>query len=275
MPPRIGRNRAIVAALAPPPDQKMPRPPPHAYNLAAAALVACLGAGGVARAAVHDVHTHRFDNGLTLHIAPGHPAPVVAVQAWVGVGSADETAPQAGVAHVVEHMLFKGSSDYGLGELTRAIETGGGEINAWTAFDHTVYHAVLGRDHVDGAIDAIGDALSTPRVDPAELDRERQVILEEIRQGSDDPARSVAQSLFATAYVAHPYRRPVIGTAETVQRLGERDVVDLIRSYYVADNITLVVAGDVDADRVRRSVERRFRAMPSGRPARRVAVEPA
>ncbi len=224
---------------------------------------------------MHDVETHRLDNGLTLHVAAGHPAPVLAVQAWVGVGSADETPRQAGVAHVVEHMLFKGSSAYGVGELTRAIEGAGGEINAWTSFDHTVYHAVLGRDHADAAIDAIGDALTTPRVDPHELDRERQVILEEIRQGSDDPARSVAQSLFATAYVAHPYRRPVIGTAESVQRLGERDVVELIRNYYVADNITLVVAGDVDPARIRRSVERRFRSMPSGRPARRVTMEPA
>jgi zinc protease len=224
---------------------------------------------------MHDVETHRLDNGLTLHVAAGHPSPVVAVQAWVGVGSADEAPPQAGVAHVVEHMLFKGSSAYGAGELTRAIESSGGEINAWTSFDHTVYHAVLGRDHFDAAIDALGDALTTPRVDPSELDRERQVILEEIRQGSDDPARSVAQSLFATAYVAHPYRRPVIGTPETVQRLGERELVEFFRSYYVADNLTLVVVGDVDAARVRRSVERRFRAMPSGRPARWVAAEPA
>lgn len=252
----------------------MPRQRRHAYNLAATVLVAVLGAGREARAAVHDVHTHRFDNGLTLHIAPGHPAPVVAVQAWVGVGSADETAPQAGVAHVVEHMLFKGSTDYGLGELTKAIETGGGEINAWTAFDHTVYHAVLGRDHVDGAIDAIGDALMAPRVDPDELRREREIILEEIRQGSDDPARSVAQSLFATAFVAHPYRRPVIGTAESVQRLGERELIEFFRSYYVADNLTLVIAGDVDPVRVRKSVERRFRAMPAGRPTRCVATEP-
>jgi zinc protease len=247
----------------------MPRTRRHAYDLAAAALVVC-----AAGAAVHDVHTHHFDNGLTLHVAPGHPAPVVAVQAWVGVGSADETAPQAGVAHVVEHMLFKGSSGYGLGELTRAIEAGGGEINAWTAFDHTVYHAVLGRDHIDGAIDAIGDALMAPRVDPDELAREREVILEEIRQGSDDPARSVAQSLFATAFVAHPYRRPVIGTADSVRRLGERELVEFFRSYYVADNLTLVVAGDVDPARVRKSVERRFRAMPAGRPTRCVATEP-
>ena len=223
---------------------------------------------------MHDVETHRLDNGLTLHVAAGHPAPVAAVQAWVGVGSADEAPRVAGVAHVVEHMLFKGSTAYGVGELARAIEGSGGEINAWTSFDHTVFHAVLGRDHLDDAIDALADALTAPRVDPGELERERGVILEEIRQGADDPARSVAQSLFATAYVAHPYRRPVIGTAQTVERLGERELVEFFRSYYVADNIALVVAGDVDPARVRRRVERRFGQMPSGRPARRLASEP-
>ena len=244
----------------------------RAYNFAAALLVAGCG---VASAAVHDVHTHRFDNGLTLHVAPGHPSPVVAVQAWVGVGSADEPAHVAGVAHAVEHMLFKGSSDYGLGELTRTIEAGGGEINAWTAFDHTVYHAVLGADHADAAIDALGDTLLAPRVDPEELARERDVILNEIRQGADDPARSVAQSLFATSFVAHPYRRPVIGTADSVRQLRESQLVEFFRTYYVADNLTLVVAGDVDPEHVRRSVERRFRAMPAGRPARVHAAEPA
>ncbi|MEO8698641.1 MAG: pitrilysin family protein [Kofleriaceae bacterium] len=223
---------------------------------------------------MQDVHTHHFDNGLTLHVAPGHTAPVVAIQAWVGVGSADERPQEAGIAHAVEHMLFKGSSDYGLGELVRTIEGGGGEINAWTAFDHTVYHAVLGRDHTDSAIDALGDTLLAPRVDPDELARERRVILEEIRQGTDDPARTVAQSLFATAFVSHPYRRPVIGTADSVARLGERALVDFFRGYYVADNLTLVVAGDVDPSRVRRSVEKRFRTMPAGRPARRVPTEP-
>jgi zinc protease len=240
----------------------------RAYHFAAAALF--FAASGF----VHDVETHHFDNGLTLHIASGHPAPVAAVQAWVGVGSADEQPHEAGMAHVVEHMLFKGSRDYGLGELVRLIEGGGGEINAWTAMDHTVYHAVLGRDHAESALDALADTLLEPRVDRDELAREREVILEEIRQGSDDPARTVAQSLFATAFVAHPYRRPVIGTAESVRGFGERELVEFFRRYYVADNLTLVVAGDVDPTRVRRTVERRFRAMPTGRPARFVAREP-
>jgi zinc protease len=253
--------------------QKMPGHRPHVYDLPAVALVA-LGLAAASVATVQDVSTHRFENGLTLHVASGHSAPVAALQAWVGVGSADEAVHQAGVAHVIEHMLFKGSAGYGLGELVRAIEHGGGEINAWTAFDHTVYHAVLAQGHLDAAIHALGDALIEPLVDPDELAREREVILEEIRQGSDDPARSVAQSLFATAFVAHPYRRPVIGTAGSVQQIGARDLVEFFRRYYVADNLTLVVAGDVDPDRVQRSIARRFRTMPSGRPVRRACVEP-
>jgi zinc protease len=232
-----------------------------------AVLVAVVFGGGHA---VNDVTTTRFDNGLTLHVAAGHTAPVAAVQAWVGVGSADEGPAQAGLAHVVEHMLFKGGDP-----LARSIESKGGEVNAWTAFDHTVYHAVVGRDHAGAAIDALGSALLEPGLDADELAREREVILEEIRHGADDPARSVAQSLFATAFAHHPYRRPVIGTPDSVRRFRDRDLVEFFRSYYVADNLTLVVAGDVDVEHVRRSVDRRFRAMPSGRPMRRATVEPA
>src|SRR5882757_5001304 len=97
--------------------RNVPRGVRRAYYLAATV---------VALAAVHDVETHRLDNGLTLHVAAGHPAPVAAIQAWVGVGSADETAAQAGVAHVVEHMLFKGGARHGVGELARAIASSGG-----------------------------------------------------------------------------------------------------------------------------------------------------
>ncbi len=246
--------------------QNVPRRVRRAYHLVATLM---------AMAAVHDVETHRLDNGLTLHVAPGHPAPVAAIQAWVGVGSADEPAGQAGVAHVIEHMLFKGGAEHGVGALARTIAGSGGEINARTSFDHTVFHAVLGRDRILDAIDALGSALGSPGVDPHELAREKDVILEEIRQGSDDPARSVAQSLFATAFVSHPYRRPVIGNPESVRRLGARDLVEFFRSFYVADNMTLVVAGDVDPHEVHGAVARRFGSLPSGRPHRRLAPEPA
>lgn len=223
---------------------------------------------------MYDIESHRLENGLSLQIVAGHPAPVAAIQAWVGVGSADETGAQEGLAHVIEHMLFKGDPRHGVGALARTIASAGGEINAWTSFDHTVFHAVVGHAHIDDAIDALGAALTSPRVDPDELACEREVILEEIRCGSDDPARSVIQSLFATAYAVHPYRRPVIGTAETVRGLNERELVGFFRTHYVAENTTIVVAGDVDATRVRHRIARQFAAMPTGQPPRRFIAEP-
>src|SRR3569623_778279 len=135
--------------------RNVPRAVRRAYDLLATLLVA------VALAPVHDVETHRLDNGLTLHVAAGHPSPVAAIQAWVGVGSEDETAAQAGVAHVIEHMLFKGG-EHGVGELSRAIAGSGGEINAWTSFDHIVFHAVLCKDLITDAIDAFVCALASP-----------------------------------------------------------------------------------------------------------------
>jgi zinc protease len=244
----------------------VPPVPARAYHCLLAAFAVAL--------AVHDLETHRFGNGLTLHVAPGHPAPVVAVQAWIAAGSADEPPAHAGVAHVVEHMLFKGGTKYPGGELTRVIERAGGELNAWTSLDQTVYHAVLGRDQLDVALDVLAAALTAPVVDRDELAREREVILEEIRQGSDDPMRALSQSLFATAYVEHPYRRPVIGNAESVARLGERDLIEFFRRHYTGENTTLVIAGDVDVARVRRAIEKRFAAMPSGRCERASANEP-
>ena len=223
---------------------------------------------------MYDIESHRLDNGLSLHIVAGYPGPVAAIQAWVGAGSADEIGTQAGLAHVVEHMLFKGEAGNGAGALARSIASAGGEVNAWTSFDHTVVHAVVSSDHIADAIDALGAALTSARVDPHEFASEREVILEEIRSGSDDPARSVAQSLFATAYAIHPYRRPVIGTAETVRGLREPDLVAFFRTYYVAENTTIVVAGDVDAKRVRHQIARRFAAMPAGSSPQRLIAEP-
>src|SRR5258706_14628567 len=108
----------------------------HGYHRAAAAAL-------LAVFAMHDVVTHRFDNGLTLHVAGGHPAPVVAIQAWVGVGSADETATQAGVARGVGDMLFKGGAPRGAGELAPAVAGSGGGMTTWTPFEYTVYHDTL------------------------------------------------------------------------------------------------------------------------------------
>ena len=216
-----------------------------------------------------------LDNGLKVLLAPNRLAPVVAVQAWVGVGSAVESAKQAGLAHVLEHMLFKGTERRGVGEIASEVEGAGGEINAWTSFNETVYHVVLASRYLDTALDVLGDVLQNPAFDSREIEREREVILEEIKQSRDDPMRRVAQALFSTAYTRHPYRRPVIGSAGVVGKVSRRRLVDFYSAWYVANNVTLVISGDFDPRTIEGKVNTYFGKMPA-RPllARRRQHEP-
>jgi len=118
----------------------------------------------------------------------------------VGVGSADEPPGSYGIAHVFEHMLFKGTQKRGVGQIAQEVEGAGGEINAWTSFDQTVYHLVMASRYFDTGLDILADAIQSSSFDPGELARELKVVIEEIKQGEDAPARVTTQSLFGAAY---------------------------------------------------------------------------
>ena len=200
---------------------------------------------------------HRFQhgNGLTVLLKEQHASPVVAFQAWVGVGSADEPEELAGIAHVFEHMLFKGTSRRGVGQIAREVESSGGDINAWTSFDQTVYHLVLASRFFDTGLDILTDALRNSSFDPVELSRELKVVLEELKQGEDSPGRVVSQALFASGFQQHNYRRPVIGYTRTVERFKRTALLAFFRRYYVPNNITFVVVGDFDTAEARAKIE--------------------
>src|SRR5262245_54551139 len=159
----------------------------------------------------------RLSNGLTVVFEDQHSAKVAAFQAWVKVGSADERPDQAGLAHLHEHMLFKGTSRRGPGQIAQEVESRGGEINAWTSFDQTVYHVVLASRFAGLGIDVLSDALRHSAFDAAELAREIEVVCEEIKRSDDLPSRRASRDLFATAFQVHPYHRPVIGWESTVR----------------------------------------------------------
>ena len=212
---------------------------------------------------------HRLNNGLTLVLLPTQLAPVVAIQAWVSVGSADESIKQAGLSHVMEHMLFKGTERRGVGDIAREIELAGGEINAWTSRDSTVFHVVMPSRYADVGIDVLSDALTNSRFDAEELSREREVILEEIRQGNDEPLRALAQSMFAGAFHGHPYAKPVIGTPESVSKFRRSDLVGFRERWYRASNTAVVVAGNFEPEDMRRRIERHFADLPEGPAPRR------
>ncbi len=211
----------------------------------------------------------KLDNGLEVILEENHASPVVAFQAWVKIGSADEPPELAGIAHVFEHMLFKGTKKRGVGQIAREVESCGGEINAWTSHDETVYHLVLASQFFDAGLDILADTLMNSSFDAGELERERKVVLEEIKQGIDDPERQAGQGLFRTLFDAHPYGRPIIGNEGTVSKLKREDILAFFAKHYVGSNVTLVVVGDFDASVAKKKIDKAFAAMPEG-----VAVGP-
>mgnify|MGYP002620366125 FL=1 len=194
-------------------------------------------------------------SGLTLLHLPRHAAPVVAAQVWVGVGSADELPHEAGLAHVHEHMLFKGTSRFGVGEIARRIEGIGGSINAWTSFDETVYYIVAPSRFATEGLDVLLDAVHHSTFDADELERELEVIREEIARGEDMPARVLSQSMFSTVYRTHPYGLPVIGSRASVSSFTRDHVVAFFERWYHPSNMTLVVVGDMTGEALRAAME--------------------
>lgn len=171
-------------------------------------------------------------------------APVVAVQVWVGVGSAHETDDQRGMAHVHEHLVFKGTEKRGVGVIAADIEAAGGSINAWTSLEETVYHVVLPADAGALGVDVLLDGVLRTRFDADELAKELEVIREEIRRGDDVPARSHVEHLFSSAWGDHGYGLRVIGSVESVSAFDADGLKAFHKRWYHPENMVLVVAGD-------------------------------
>lgn len=221
-------------------------------------------------------NVHILDNGLQVVLLEDHSAPVVALQTWVRFGSADEDPAVAGIAHVFEHMLFKGTERFPNGEIAALIEGAGGSVNAWTNYDETVYHVTLSSRFWETGFDVLSDAVLHSFFDPIELEREKEVVLEEFRRSKDSPDHEIAERLFDLTFTTHPYRRPIIGFEETVRPIQRDDMLRVFNTWYVPNNMIFVAVGDFDSDTMLRTVEDRFGAVPAAAlPARPRADEPA
>jgi len=218
-------------------------------------------------------------NGLTWLFAPQHHSPVVAIQIWVKVGSADELPGELGLAHLHEHMLFKGTQRRGPGEIARDVEAHGGEINAWTSFDQTVYHAVLASRFFAQGLDILSDAVRRPLFDAGELAREIEVVVEEIKRSMDMPGRKLSKALFDLAYAVHPYRRPVIGTEASVRGMTREKMQAFFSKHYRPDNMVVAIAGDVSLEAAQAEIQKCFGGAwgqpPRAATARPVEPEPS
>jgi len=208
----------------------------------------------------------RLPSGMRVIVGERHTDPVVAVMVFYGVGSVHEEAATAGVSHFLEHMMFKGTQQRGKGEVDRLTALLGGQNNAYTGKDHTAYWFEFASDRWEEALAIEADRMANLALDPKELEAEREVVLEELAMGDDDPWRALSESVEAAACGDHPYGRPIIGYAETVGSLTREQMLAHYRRAYAPENATVVVCGDVRAPDVLRAVERAFGGQPRGVP---------
>ena len=216
------------------------------------------------RAAAAHVHEHILDNGLRVLIQEMHAAPLASVWCWYRVGSKDETTGQTGVSHWVEHMNFKGTANIPRDKVKGIIEQFGGYWNGYTWIDQTTYTETATRDALDRMLFIEAERMASCLYHPADCESERTVIISELQGGENDPDTLLDQELTAVAFKAHPYRHPTIGWLSDLQTMTRDDLYGYYRRFYVPNNATLVVVGDVDAEEAMRAVRRHFEPIPSG-----------
>lgn len=196
------------------------------------------------------LHKNTLDNGLTVLVKETPGTKVATVQLWVKAGSIYEEKHEAGITHLIEHMIFKGTPTRAPGEVAGAIEAVGGQINAYTSYEYTVYHATLSSRNWAEAMEVLTDAVLHSNFDAGELEREKKVVLEEIRMRKDRANIALFQELMAQAYTVHPYRLPISGTAESVSGISREDILRYMEKHYHPGNFTVVVVGDVRVQQV-------------------------
>jgi zinc protease len=200
-------------------------------------------------------------DGLTVIVQEDHSAPVASVQAWCATGSISEDEHLgAGLSHILEHMLFKGTKTRTTNAIAQEIQDVGGYINAYTSFDRTVFWIDVPKDGVGVALHVLADAMMNSTLPPEEYLKEQEVIRREFAMNLDDPDRMTGQLLFATAYQQHPYRLPVIGRMEIYNQLTQEQVMQYYKARYVPNNLTFIVVGDVDSEKVHQQLAELFKS---------------
>lgn len=240
---------------------------------AAAAFVATL-LGGVLSispaSAFEAPETFTLRNGMQVVVISDRRAPVVTHMVWYRVGSADEPRGVSGIAHFLEHLMFKGTRRVGAGAFDETIARNGGEHNAFTSYDYTAYYQRIARDRLEVAMTLEADRMRNLQFDPAMIESERDVIIEERRQRTDNaPSQVLMERMRAMLYPNHPYGTPIIGWLHEMQDLSQEEAEAFYRVWYAPNNAILVVAGDIDAEELRPLAERIYgrlrptRALPA------------
>ncbi len=205
-----------------------------------------------------------LDNGLKVLVQEEHTAPLVSVWCWYKVGSKDEAPGLTGVSHWVEHMNFKGTTNIPREQVKGIIEQFGGSWNGYTWIDQTTYLETATRDALDRMLFIESERMASCLYDPEDCESERTVIISELQGGENDPDQLLDTEVTAAAFKAHPYGHPTIGWLSDLQRMTRDELYAYYRRYYVPNNATLVVVGDVEADDAFRGAEKHFGAVHPG-----------
>ena len=223
-----------------------------------------------------DTHEFKLSNGLKLIVREDHRAPTVAHMVWYRAGSMDETNGRTGVAHVLEHMMFKGTHQVKTGEFSRLVAAVGGRENAFTSRDYTAYFQQVEKSKLEDVMKLEADRMSNLHFDDEEFAKEIQVIMEERRlRTEDNPSSLLNESLMATAFMSSPYRHPVIGWMNDLVNMKAADARDWYRSWYAPNNATVVISGDVDPQQIYKLVQKYYGpAAAHELPVRKPQVEP-
>ncbi len=250
---------------------------PKTPALNAGFFLLCLGAA-LPAAAAEDVTAFALDNGLDVVVIEDHRAPVVVQMVWYKVGAADEPKGKSGIAHFLEHLMFKGTDELASGEFSDAVEAQGGSDNAFTSWDYTAYFQRVAADRLDLMMKMEADRMVDLRLPSDEVLTERDVILEERNQRTDSsPGALLSEQMRAAQYLHHPYGTPIIGWRHEMEGLTQADAEAFYKAHYAPNNAILVVAGDVTPEAVRAMAETHYGAIPSSpliQPRERVAEPP-
>jgi zinc protease len=215
---------------------------------------------------------YKLDNGMEVVVIPDHRAPVIQHMVWYRVGSSDEERGKSGIAHFLEHLMFKGTEKIGNGQFSKIIARNGGQDNAFTTNDSTAYFQAVAKDRLELVMSMEADRMANLKLDPHQVETERNVILEERRSRIDnDPSAQLDEQIHAAMYQNHPYHMPVIGWFHEMETLNREDAFKYYHRYYAPNNAILVVAGDVEPADVLKLAEETYGKLPANPAALRVA----
>jgi zinc protease len=215
---------------------------------------------------------YRLDNGATLLIKSDPSTPVVSLNLWIEAGSIDERKDERGMAHLIEHMIFKGTKRRGVGAISREVESAGGYLNAFTSFEHTCFYVVLPSDKIEKALEVEFDAYLNSVFDAGELGKEKEVVSEEMRMRRDDPWSWSWELLFHHLFRKNPYHWPVIGDMDVLKKVPREKLLSYYQKHYVPSNTVISVVGDVAPEKIIRWVRQNFETVRSPKPPRRKTV---